>query len=196
MRQLLTALRILAGMTMLTGFIYPGIITGLCQLLFPYQANGSLIESNGRIIGSSLIGQNFKRPEYFHPRPSAAGAEGYDASASGGSNLGPTSRKLIDRVKADMEKFRQENPDYQDPIPADIVTASGSGLDPEISLASAKAQASRVATARGVPLEGVNRLISKYRKTPFLGILGEPRVNVLRLNVALDQDLPSAITDR
>jgi K+-transporting ATPase ATPase C chain len=190
MKQLLTALRIMVGLTVLTGLLYPGIVTGLCQLFFHHQAHGSLIVSDGHVIGSSLVGQNFTRPEYFHPRPSAAGIEGYDASASSGSNLGPTSRKLIDRVKADIGKFRLENPDYHGSIPADLVTASGSGLDPDISPASAEAQATRIAKARGVSADAVNHLISRYMEPPFLGLLGDSRVNVLRLNMALDQYMP------
>lgn len=183
-------LRITLAFTLLTGLVYPGVVTGLCQLFFPRQANGSLIERNGRVVGSSLIGQSFTRPEYFHSRPSAAGSEGYDASASSGSNLGPTSRKLIDRVKADIEKFRKDNPDYHGPIPADMVTASGSGLDPHISPASAQAQAARVATARGVAVNQVNELIARFTEAPSLGIIGGARVNVLRLNLALDRDYP------
>jgi potassium-transporting ATPase KdpC subunit len=186
LKQIMPGIRILAALTILTGFLYPALVTGLSQLLFRKEANGSLISKDGRTVGSSLIGQNFTRPEYFHPRPSAAG-EGYDASASSGSNLGPTSKKLVDRVKADMEKFRQENPDYQGPVPADLLTTSGSGLDPHISPASAEAQASRVAKARGMGLDEVDKLIARFREEPTLGILGDPRVNVLKLNMALDQ---------
>jgi K+-transporting ATPase ATPase C chain len=194
MKPLLSALRIIVGLTVLTGLLYPGIVTGLCQLFFRHQANGSLIISDGRVIGSSLVGQSFTRPEYFHGRPSAAGTEGYDASASSGSNLGPTSRKLMDRVKADIEKFRLENPEYRDAIPADLVTASGSGLDPDVSLASAEAQAVRIAKARGVPIDEVIHLIFRQIEPPFLGLLGDSRANVLRLNLALDQYFPLAIT--
>jgi K+-transporting ATPase ATPase C chain len=186
-RQLIPALRITLALTVLTGLLYPGVVTALCQAFFNRQANGSLIVKDGRVVGSSLIGQNFTRPEYFHPRPSAAGAGGYDASASSGSNLGPTSRPLIDRVKADIATFRKENPDYRGPIPADMETASGSGLDPDISPASAHAQAARVAKARGIGLEQVNRLIDENTEGPSFGILGDPRVNVLRLNMALDR---------
>ena len=146
-RQIAPALRITLAFTVLTGFLYPGLVTGVCQLLFPRQANGSLVELNGQAVGSSLIGQNFTKPEYFHPRPSAAGSDGYDASASAGSNYGPTNQKLIDRVKASADQFRKENPDYSGPIPSDLVTTSGSGLDPDISAASAEAQAPRIAKA-------------------------------------------------
>jgi len=192
LKQLVSAFRITLVLTILTGLLYPGAVTALSQLLFRQQANGSLIEKDGRIVGSALIGQAFTRPEYFHPRPSAAGSDGYDASASSGSNLGPTSRKLIDRIQADVEKFRKENPGYQGPIPADIVTASGSGLDPHISPASAQAQAFRVAKARGVSVDQVNRLIAQNTETPTLGFLGDARVNVLQLNLALDRYFQSA----
>src|ERR1700732_4286778 len=140
-QQLLPGLRMTLVMTVLTGLIYPLAVTGLCQVFFHDQANGSLITGNGQVVGSQLIGQNFTRAEYFQPRPSAAGNDGYDATASGGSNLGPTNQKLIDRVKASAEKFHRENPSYTGPLPADLVTASGSGLDPHISPASAAAQA-------------------------------------------------------
>ncbi len=185
--HMVPALRINLFFTLLVGIVYPLLITGICQLAFPHQANGSLIVRNGQVIGSEWIGQNFKRPEYFHPRPSAAGSNGYDATASGGSNYGPTSQKLIDRVKADLAAFRKENPDYHGPIPADLLTASASGLDPEISPASAEAQAPRIATARGLPLPQVMRLIADHKRQPNLGLIGEPRVNVLELNLALDR---------
>ena len=189
-KQIIPALRITLALTVLTGLLYPGAVTGLSQLLFHRQANGSLIVKDGHVVGSSLIGQNFVKPEYFHPRPSAAGNEGYDASASSGSNLGPTSQKLIDRVKADVATFRKENPDYRGPIPADMLTASGSGLDPDISPASAKAQATRVAKARGVGLEQVNALVDQNTARPTFGLLGDSRVNVLKLNLALDERFP------
>jgi potassium-transporting ATPase KdpC subunit len=187
LKQLIPGLRITLVLTILTGVLYPGAVTGLCQLFFRQQANGSLIVNNGRILGSSLIGQSFTAPEYFHSRPSSAGVDGYDASASAGSNLGPTSKKLVDRVKGDVEKFRKENPDYQGPIPSDIATASGSGLDPHISPAAAQAQALRVAKARGVSVDQVNPLIAQYTEAPVWGFLGDARVNVLQLNLALDQ---------
>jgi K+-transporting ATPase ATPase C chain len=190
-KQLIPAIRITLLLTVLTGILYPGVVTGLCNLLFHQKANGSLLVVDGRVVGSSLVGQKFSKPEYFHPRPSAAGQDGYDASASSGSNLGPTSKKLIDRVKVDIEEFRKENPDYHGPIPSDMVTASGSGLDPHISPASAQAQAFRVAKARGVSVGQVNQLITQYTEAPSLGILGDARVNVLRLNLALKRHFRS-----
>jgi K+-transporting ATPase ATPase C chain len=189
-RQIVPAFRLMLVLTVLTGLIYPSVVTGLCQVLFRWQANGSMLSVGGKEIGSALIGQNFTKPEYFHPRPSAAGNDGYDATASTGSNYGPTSQKLIDRVKSSTEQFRKENPDYTGPIPADLVTASASGLDPEISPASAEAQAARVAKARGTSLEQVEQLISQNTKGPDLGFLGEPRVNVLKLNLELDRRFP------
>ena len=184
-RQLLPGLRMTLVMTVLTGLIYPGIVTGLCQMLFPKQANGSLEYKDGKIIGSTLIGQNFSKPEYFQPRPSAAG-NGYDATASGGSNLGPTSQKLIDRVKASADKFHKDNPGFAGTIPADLLTASGSGLDPHLSPESADAQVERVAKARGVSPQDIRALVMQFTEGRDLGFLGEPRVNVLRLNEALD----------
>jgi K+-transporting ATPase ATPase C chain len=188
--QIVPAFRVTLFMTILTGLIYPGIVTGFCQLLFPHRANGSLVEVNGTVAGSALIGQNFSKPEYFHPRPSAAGNDGYDASNSTGSNYGPTNQKLIDRVKGDIAKFRQENPGYQGPIPADLVTTSASGLDPDISPASALAQAPRVAEARGAALDQVKQLIEAHTQGRQWGFLGEPRVNVLLLNLDLNQKFP------
>lgn len=185
--QLMPALRMVAILTILTGLIYPGVVTGLCQVLFTKQADGSLIVRDGQVIGSSLIAQNFTKPEYFHPRPSNAGNDGYDPTASGGSNLGPTSQKLYDRVKASAAQFRKENPDYSGPIPADALTASGSGLDPHISIANAHAQAARVAKARGVSPSRIEQLISSDTERRDLGFLGEPRVNVLKLNLELDR---------
>ena len=189
-RQIAPAFRLMLVVTVLTGLIYPGLVTAICQALFPWQANGSMLKAGGKEVGSVRIGQNFSKPEYFHPRPSAAGNDGYDATASTGSNYGPTSQKLIDRVKASLEQFRKENPDYTGPIPADLLTASGSGLDPDISPASAEAQAPRVAKARGLSLEQVNALITQNTKGPELGFLGASRVNVLELNLKLDQKFP------
>ena len=184
-RQMLPGLRMTLVMTVLTGLIYPGIVTGLCQVLFPKQANGSLEYKDGKVIGSTLIGQNFTKPEYFQPRPSAAG-NGYDATASSGSNLGPTSQKLVDRVKTSADKFRKENPAFTATIPADLLTASGSGLDPHLSPESADAQVDRVARARGASAQDIRALLAQYTEGRDLGFLGEPRVNVLRLNEALD----------
>lgn len=184
------AFRLMLVLTVLTGLVYPGVITAISQVLFRWQANGSMLKAEGREIGSALIGQNFSKPEYFHPRPSAAGSDGYDATASTGSNYGPTNQKLIDRVKSSVEQFRKENPDYTGPIPADLVTASASGLDPDISPASAEAQAARVAKARGVSLEQIDQFITQNTKGADLGFLGEPRVNVLELNLKLDQQFP------
>ena len=187
LRQFMPALRMTVLLTVLTGLIYPGVVTGICQVLFRKEANGSLVSKNGQTIGSALIGQNFAKPEYLHPRPSAAGNDGYDATASSGSNLGPTSQKLVDRMKALTQQFRNENPDYIGPIPADAVTASGSGLDPDISLANAEAQAPRIAKARAVPLTAVKYLIETNAQQRDLGLLGEPRVNVLLVNITLDR---------
>jgi potassium-transporting ATPase KdpC subunit len=190
LQQLVPALRMTVLLTVLTGLVYPGVITGLCQVLFRDQANGSLIVQNGRVIGSSLLGQTFARPEYFHPRPSAAGSDGYDPTASSGSNFGPTSQKLYDRVKASADQFRKENPDYSGPIPADALTASGSGLDPQISLANAKAQTARVGKVRGASASTIESLVASATEGRDLGFLGEPRVNVLKLNLELDRQVP------
>lgn len=188
--QLWPALRINIFLTILLGVGYPLIVTGISQSVFPHRANGSLITKNGQVIGSELIGQNFTKPEYFQPRPSAAGNDGYDPTASGGSNYGPTNQKLIDRVKAAVDKFHKDNPDYHGPIPADLLTTSGSGLDPDISPASAQVQIPRVAQARGISTDQLNQLVAQYTKSPDLGLLGEPRVNVLKLNLALDEQYP------
>ena len=189
-KQLLPALRATILLTVLTGLVYPGVVTGLCQMFFRDKANGSLLRKDGQIIGSALLGQNFSRPEYFHPRPSAAGTDGYDATASGGSNLGPTSAKLHDRVKVAAAQFRKENPSFTGPIPADALTASASGLDPDISVANAEAQIARVADSRQAKKEDVERLLSSQIKDRNLGILGEPRVNVLAVNLELDRQFP------
>jgi K+-transporting ATPase ATPase C chain len=182
---MLPALRMTLVLTVLTGLIYPGIVTGLCQMLFANKADGSLIYKDGKVIGSELIGQNFTKPEYFQPRPSNAG-NGYDATASSGSNLGPTSQKLVDRVKASVDKFHRDNPNFSGVIPADLLTASGSGLDPHLSPEAADAQVERIAQARGVSLQDIRNLVGQFTEGRDLGFLGEPRVNVLKLNQALD----------
>jgi len=189
-RQSLIGLRMTLMLTILTGLLYPGLVTGICQMIFPNQANGSLIVKNGHVIGSALIGQSFTRQEYFQPRPSAAGADGYDPTSSGGSNLGPTSQKLADRVKSSLAQFRKDNPDFTGPIPADLLTASGSGLDPHLSPASINAQAPRVAVARGISINQIQQLASEFTEGRELGFLGEPRINVVRLNIALDERFP------
>ena len=188
--EILPGLRINLFVTVLFGVAYPLLITGISQVVFPHQANGSLITVDGKVVGSELIGQNFTKPEYFQPRPSAAGSDGYDAMSSGGSNYGPTNQKLIDRVKASLDKFHKENPDYQGPIPADLLTTSASGLDPHVSPDSAKAQAARVAKARGATVDQIQQLIAQFTDGPDLGVLGDPRVNVLNLNLALDRQFP------
>jgi K+-transporting ATPase ATPase C chain len=187
MKQILVAIKATIVLTILTGVVYPLVVWGLAKAIFPHQAEGSLIESNGKAVGSELIGQRFTKPEYFHGRPSAAGNDGYDGLASGGFNQGPTSQKLVDRVRDDVKKFRAENPSFTGEIPADIVTGSGSGLDPDISPAAAEAQAARVAAARGLSLENVRALIVAHTQGRQWGVFGEPRVNVLQLNLALDK---------
>jgi len=190
MKQLVIAIRVTLVLTVLTGLLYPALVTGLARAIFPRQAAGSMIEANGRVVGSELIGQRFTKPEYFHGRPSAAGNDGYDALSSGGSNYGATNQKLIDRVKDDVKKFRAENPDYTGPIPSDLVTTSASGLDPHLSPASAEAQVARVARARGVDAGQVRRLVAENTEGRDLGVFGESRVNVLKLNLELDRAIP------
>jgi K+-transporting ATPase ATPase C chain len=185
--QILPGLRIKIFLTVLLGVVYPFAMTAISQALFPYQAKGSLITVGDKVIGSELIAQSFTKSEYFQPRASNAGANGYDAAASSGYNQGPTNKKLIDRVTAAIQQFRKENPGHQGPIPADLVTGSSSGLDPHLSPDSARAQAARVAKARGLSVEQINELIAQFTEGPDLGLLGEPRVNVLRLNLALDK---------
>jgi len=182
-KELILALRFTLITTLVFGLIYPLVVTGLSKLLFPKQAAGSLIEKNGRVVGSKLIGQSFSGDKYFHSRPSAAG-NGYDASASSPSNLAPTNQALIDRVKSDVAKLQQENPGV--PIPTDLVTASGSGLDPEISPAAAEFQIPRIAKARGISVDSLKSLVARHTQARTWGIFGEPRVNVLELNLDLD----------
>ncbi len=191
MKQLMIAIRVTVAFTILTGVLYPLLVTGLAKAVFPHQAKGSLIQANGKTIGSELIGQRFTKPEYFHGRPSAAGTDGYDGLASGGSNLGPTNKALVDRVQADLKKFRDENPAFTGPVPADLLAGSGSGLDPDISPASADAKVARVAGARGMTADALRQLVAAHTEDRQFGLLGEPRVNVLKLNLALDQAAPA-----
>jgi K+-transporting ATPase ATPase C chain len=177
--------------TVILGVIYPLAITGLSQLLFPGKANGQLIEKNGKLVGSRIIGQTFTGQGYFHSRPSAAGTgNGYDPTSSGGSNLGPTSKALVDRVNGEVQKLHAENP--ESPIPVDLVTTSGSGLDPDISPAAVEFQIPRVARARRTSETGLRSLVAKHTLGRQLGVLGEPRINVLELNLDLDAKFPTA----
>jgi len=182
-KNLITALLMTAAMTVLLGLIYPLIVTGLAQLLFRDKANGQIISINGQPIGSRIIAQPFTSPKYFHPRPSAAG-NGYDAANSGGTNLASTNQKLIDRVRADAATLSAENPSQR--VPVDLVTTSASGLDPEISPAAAEFQIPRVARERGLSSTVVRNLVQEHTRQRDLGLFGEPRVNVLELNLALD----------
>ena len=189
MKNLITAILMTIVTTILFGLIYPLVVTGLAQVIFPDNANGQLLRaSDGTVIGSRLIGQPFSSPGYFRSRPSAAGASGYDAGASSGSNLGPTNQKLIDRVKADVEKLQAENPGR--PVPIDLVTTSGSGLDPHISPASAEFQVKRVARERGISEEELRRIVTAHTEGRQFGFLGEPTVNVLELNLDMDRTMP------
>jgi K+-transporting ATPase ATPase C chain len=193
--DLRTAVVAFVAFSVLLGLAYPAAITGVAQLAFERQADGSMIERNGEIVGSSLVGQNFSGVEYFHPRPSAAGAEGYDAAASSGSNLGPTSQVLADRVVAEVQRLREINRLPDDAmVPVDAVTTSASGLDPHISPAYAELQVARVAAARGMPEDDVRGLVRRHTDGFIFGAIGEPRVNVLELNLALDDEFGGAET--
>lgn len=186
-KNLITAIMMTVVTTVLLGLVYPLVVTGIAQVLFHDKANGQLITKNGEVIGSKIIGQPFSGAEYFHPRPSAAG-NGYDAANSGGSNLGPTNRKLLDRLKADTESLQKENP--ATPVPVDLVTTSASGLDPNITPAGADFQAGRIARERRISADQVRHLVAQYTEGRQLGFLGEARVNVLQLNLALDASFP------
>lgn len=180
------ALTLFIALSIVTGLLYPLLVTGVAQTAFPHQANGSLITQGGKTVGSELIGQAFTEPGHFWGRPSATTPMPYNASASGGSNLGPTNPALTDAVKARIEALRAADPGNTRPVPVDLVTASASGLDPQISPAAADYQAVRVAKARGLPLAQVQALVQQHTESPWLGVLGEPRVNVLALNLALE----------
>jgi K+-transporting ATPase ATPase C chain len=190
MKNLLTAILMTIVTTVLLGVVYPLVVTGLAQVIFPDQANGQLIKKDGVIVGSRIIGQPFGGSGYFHSRPSAAGAAGYDAGASSGSNLGPTSQKLMDRIKGDVERLQAENPGQ--PVPVDLVTASASGLDPHISPAAAEFQVPRIARERSLSEAEVRRIVAAHTEGRTFGFLGEPRVNVLELNLDLDSVKPQS----
>ncbi len=190
-KQFRPAIVLTLVLCVITGALYPGVVTGLALVLFPHQANGSLVTANGKVVGSELIGQTFKQPWYFHTRPSAAGADGYDASASVGTNKGPTDRKLADTLIAGaIDKAVLEDGAVKGRIPADMVTASASGLDPHISPANAELQVARVARARGASEAAVRELLSRHIEGRQFGFLGEARVNVLLLNIAIDSAFP------
>jgi K+-transporting ATPase ATPase C chain len=186
-QEIMVALRMTVATLVLTGLAYPLAVTGLAQVLFPARANGSLIATGERVVGSELIGQRFQKPGYFQGRPSAAGAEGYDAAASSGSNLGPTSKALRDRIEAEVARLRSTNPGATGPVPGELVTASGSGLDPHLSPGAARWQAPRVASARGVAVADIEAIVQSHVEGRTFGLLGEPRVNVLLLNLDLDK---------
>ena len=193
MKTFTIALRATIVTLVLTGLIYPFVMTGLAQVLFPWRANGSLVtDEKGQVVGSELIAQGFSNPAYFQPRPSAAGEKGYDAASSGGSNLGPTSKKLQDRINDDLKRLKAENPEATAPVPAELVTTSASGLDPHLSPEGMIWQLPRVAKARGVALERVKAVVDANVEGRTFGVLGEPRVNVLVVNLALDRQFGKA----
>ncbi len=186
-KNLITAVLMTIATTILLGIVCPLVVTGIAQLIFPKKANGQVIQKGGKTVGSSIIGQGFSGPAYFHSRPSAAG-NGYDAANSGGSNFGPTNQKLIDRVKGDVASAEAENPGT--PVPIDLVTTSASGFDPHITTAAAEYQLPRIAKERGTTVDQLRALLAKHTEGRQLGILGEPRVNVLELNLELDERFP------
>jgi potassium-transporting ATPase KdpC subunit len=188
-KHLGTALRVTIVSIVLLGLIYPLVMTALAEAIFPRQANGSLVTVDGKVVGSSIIGQLWTKPQYFHGRPSAAG-KGYDPTATGGTNLGPTSKKLIDATKATIAELKKENPDASGPPPIDLVTSSGSGIDPDITPEAADWEAPRVAKARNMSVAAVNALVGRHVQGRTFGFLGEPHVNVLELNLALDNLKP------
>ncbi len=187
MRNLWIAFKLTCALTILTGIIYPVLVFGLAQVIFPWQANGSLVTRDGKVVASALIGQNFNSPRYFHGRPSAAGDKGYDATSSGGSNLGPTNKTLIENVRAQIKGVLANNPGtFASRVPVDLVTTSGSGLDPEISPTAAEIQVACVARTRGLNEDIVRRLVREHTRPRWAGAVGEPGVNVVMLNLALD----------
>ena len=188
LKEIRPAIVFVVALTIITGLIYPFVMTGLAQVLIPWRANGSLVtDEKGQVVGSELIAQGFSNPAYFQPRPSAAGEKGYDAANSSGSNLGPTSKKLRDRITEDLKRLQEENPDATAPVPAELVTTSGSGLDPDLSPKGMLWHVPRVAKARGVSAERVKAVVDANVEGSTFGILGEPRVNVLLVNLALDR---------
>jgi K+-transporting ATPase ATPase C chain len=189
-KNLLISILMTIATTVLFGLVYPLVVTGLAQLIFPHKANGQLIVKDGKVVGSSIIGQGFTSARYFHSRPSAAG-NGYDAANSAGSNLGPTNQKLLDRVKGDVATAQEENPGV--PVPIDLVTTSASGFDPHITPAAAEFQLPRVAKARGISGDELRALVARHTESRQWGILGEARVNVLELNLDLDQHFPMSV---